>query len=99
MLGMRDEIVQTEFHMADVDEIELLMQCCLAADRAEALAARINEYGQVIQTKQGLKAHPCLKDEIAARSFICRTLQRLGITDELIKPVGRPPGAGGWGGF
>jgi len=36
-----------------------------------------------------------LKDELAARSFVVRTLARLGITTEAIKPMGRPsPGFG-----
>lgn len=90
--------VQAEFHIQDVGGVELLTQCCLAADRAEALAARIDADGETILTKQGLKAHPCLKDELAARSFICRTLQRLGITDEAVQPVGRPPRGFGWRG-
>jgi hypothetical protein len=85
--------VQTEFQISDVGGIELLAQCCAAADRAEALAARIDTDGETISTRQGLKAHPCLKDEIAARSFVVRTLQRLGVTDEPVKAVGRPPRA------
>jgi hypothetical protein len=83
--------VQAEFRIEDCGGIELLAQACAAADRAEALAARIDEDGETIHTKLGLKAHPALRDELAARSFIVRTLQRLGITDEVIKPIGRPP--------
>jgi hypothetical protein len=75
------------------------MQACLAADRTAALAARIDADGETIHTKMGLKAHPCLKDELAARAFICRTLQRLGITDEIIRPIGRPPRDLGWKGY
>ena len=85
------DAVQNEFRIEDCGGVELLMQACLAADRAEALAARIDKDGETIHTAMGLKAHPCLKDELAARSFICRTLQRLGITDEAIRPIGRPP--------
>jgi hypothetical protein len=85
------DAVQNEFRIEDCGGVELLMQACLAADRAEALAARIDKDGETIHTTTGLKAHPCLKDELAARSFICRTLQRLGITDEAIRPIGRPP--------
>jgi hypothetical protein len=43
-----------------------------------------------------LKAHPCLKDEIACRSFIVRTLERLGVTVEPLKPIGHPVRSGGW---
>jgi len=91
------DAVQNEFRIEDCGGVELLMQACLAADRAEALAARIDKDGETIHTAMGLKAHPCLKDELAARSFICRTLQRLGITDEAIRPIGRPPRSFGLG--
>ena len=74
--------------------IELLAQACAATDRVEALAAQINEDGEVIRTKGGLRVHPAIKDELALRSFIARTLQRLGLNLETVKPVGRPGGAG-----
>jgi len=38
-----------------------------------------------------------LKHELAARSFAVRTLARLGLEVEAVKPVGRPP-AKAWGG-
>ena len=67
----------------------------LSLDRAEALAAAIDADGETIKGKNGLRAHPCLKDELAARSFVVRTLARLGITTESVKPMGRPsPGFG-----
>jgi hypothetical protein len=37
-----------------------------------------------------------LKHELAARAFICRTLQRLGITDAAIQAVGHPTRPQGW---
>jgi hypothetical protein len=83
------------YHIEDVGGIELLAQACAAADRAEALATIIAEDGETIKGKNGLRAHPCLKDELAARSFVVRTLARLGITTEAIKPMGRP--ASGYG--
>lgn len=90
--------VQSEYKIDDVGGRELLMQACLAADRAQSLADTIDRDGETISTKLGLKAHPCLKDELAARSFIVRTLQRLGITQEVLKPVGRPPKSFAWRG-
>jgi hypothetical protein len=90
--------VQAEYRIEDCGGVELLMQACLAADRAAALAAVIDQDGERIHTKSGIRSHPCLRDELAARSFICRTLQRLGITDEVIKPVGRPTRPSGWEG-
>jgi hypothetical protein len=43
-----------------------------------------------IQTPNGPKAHPALRDELAGRAFIVRTLERLGLNVETIKPMGRP---------
>lgn|SRR5215813_7900808 len=89
--------VQNEYRITDVGGVELLMQACLAADRAEALRLIIDADGERIVAKGGIiKDHPCLKHELAARSFIVRTLQRLGITDEVVKPVGHPTRPLGW---
>jgi hypothetical protein len=89
--------VQSEYRIQDVGGVELLTQACLALDRAEALATVIDADGERIVAKGGLiKDHPCLKHELAARAFVCRTLQRLGITDEVIKPVGHPTRPTSW---
>jgi hypothetical protein len=82
--------IQSEYVVADVGGIELLMQVCLAQDRVEALATCISADGEAIKTKAGLRPHPCLRDELAARSFIVRSLQRLGLLDEPVKAIGRP---------
>jgi hypothetical protein len=42
------DAVQNEFRIEDCGGVELLMQACLAADRAEALAARIDRDGETI---------------------------------------------------
>jgi hypothetical protein len=91
--------IQTEYRVDDAAGVALLTQACRAADRAEALAAIIERDGMTIDTKIGMKAHPCIKDELAARAFICRTLQRLGLNLEAVKPIGRPsrPGWRGYG--
>jgi hypothetical protein len=89
--------VQAEYAIDDVGGRELLLQCCQAKDRLERLAAQINADGEVIRTRTGgLKAHPALRDELATRGFICRTLGKLGISLEVIKPIGRAAGAYGW---
>jgi|GEM_PF-1743884 len=90
--------VQNDYLIQDVGGLELLAQCCAAADRAEALAAIIEADGERIVTKSGPKAHPCIREETSVRAFICRTLQRLGITDEPVKPTGRPAKGFGWRG-
>jgi hypothetical protein len=86
--------VQRIYQIDDAGGIELLAQACEASDRVAALAERINADGEVVQTRTGPKAHPALRDELAGRAFICRTLERLGLNVETIKPIGRPSGAG-----
>jgi hypothetical protein len=87
--------VQAEFDVSDVAGRELLGQACRAADRAESLAARISIDGEVIRTKTGLRAHPALPAELAARGFVVKTLLRLGINYEPLRlGPGRPPGRG-----
>lgn len=84
--------VHAEYSIEDIGGIELLAQAAQALDRAEALAERINADGETIHSKTGLKSHPSIKDEIACRAFVVRTLQKLGLNIESIKPVGRPGG-------
>jgi hypothetical protein len=87
--------VQAEFDVSDVAGRELLGQACRAADRAESLAEQISVDGEAIRTKTGLWAHPLLAPELAARSFVVKTLLRLGINYEPLRlGVGRPPGKG-----
>jgi hypothetical protein len=75
---------------------EMLAQCCAAADRAESLRAQIDQDGEVISTRVGKKDNPLLRHEIAARSFVVRTLSRLGLNVEPVRGPGRP-GSGGLG--
>lgn len=86
--------VQKEFRIYDVGGVELLLQACAMADRVEAMAAQIDADGEVVHTKAGPREHPLLRSELQGRSFIVRTLGRLGVTDEVIRPVGRPPSGG-----
>jgi hypothetical protein len=82
--------ITSDYDVTDAGGIEMLAQACQALDRAEALRAVIEKDGEIIRTKAGLKDHPALKHELANRSFVVRTLQRLGLDVEAIKPVGRP---------
>jgi hypothetical protein len=75
---------------------ELLSQACAAADRAEALRAQIDQDGEVLVIKGVMRDHPALKHEIANRSFVVRTLMRLGLSVEPVRGPGRP-GSGGLG--
>jgi hypothetical protein len=92
--------VQREYRVADTGGGEILAQACSALDRAESLAAAIERDGPVILTRTGVpKAHPACKDELACRAFIVRSLERLGLNVEAVKPgPGRPPTGFGWTG-
>ena len=85
--------VMSEYQIRDIGGVEILAQVCAALDTAEQCAEQIRTDGVTILTKTGLREHPSLKHELAARAFICRNLQRLGLNIETIKPVGRPPGS------
>ena len=83
--------IMSEYQIADIGGLELLRQACLTSDRVEGLRAAIDADGPTIRTKNGPGAHPALRDELQGRAFICRVLEKLGITLEPLKPVGRPP--------
>jgi hypothetical protein len=77
----------------DAAGIQMLLQCCLALDRLEALAEQISRDGEVIRSRGGVRSHPGLKDEVALRSFVCRTLRSMGLNYEPVRlGSGRPPG-------
>jgi hypothetical protein len=88
------------YEFSDRASYETLFQACSAADRAEKCRVQIDGDGELIKTKTGFREHPLLKHEIAARSFVVRTLARLGLDLEPVRfGPGRPPGGGvgiGW---
>lgn len=84
--------ILAEYGVEDAGGVEMLLQACTALDRAEFCREQIDRDGEVLRTKTGMKDHPAMKHELANRSFVVRTLQRLGLDVEAIKPVGRPPG-------
>jgi hypothetical protein len=89
--------VQGEYGIEDIGGIELLAAACSTLDRAEELSAIIADDGAVIRSDSGVpRAHPAVKDELACRAFVVRTLERLGLNIEAVKPVGRPPRPSGW---
>ena len=89
--------VMAEYAIGDSGGLELLTQACQALDRAEACREQIDSDGEVIRSKTGLKDHPAMKHELANRAFVVRTLHRLGLDVEAVKPVGRPTGTFGRG--
>jgi hypothetical protein len=88
--------VHAECNVEDVGGIEMPAQAAQALDRAEALAARIAHDGEVIYLKSGPRAHPAVKDELACRAFVVRTLQKLGLNDEEQAEPRRTPAGFTW---
>jgi hypothetical protein len=88
--------VTAEYTIQDAGGIELLCQACQAADRVEALAGQISQDGEIVRTRTGPRSHPGLKDEVQLRAFIVRTIEKLGLNFEAVRPTGgRPPGLRG----
>jgi hypothetical protein len=85
--------VQAEYHILDCGGIELLCLACQALDRAESLSEAIAAEGQTVCTRIG---GPALRDELANRAFVTRTLAKLGIANEPVKSPGRPASGLGW---
>ena len=90
--------VMAEYQIIDSGGVEMLTAAAQQLDRAESLREQIDRDGEIIRTKAGLKEHPGLRHELAARAFVVRTLARLGLDVEVVKPVGRPPSPVGWKG-
>jgi hypothetical protein len=85
--------IMSEYRIEDPGGLELLRQACATLDRAESLAGAIARDGDVVYTRTGVpKSHPAVKDELACRALVIRTLERLGVTTEAVRPTpGRPP--------
>jgi hypothetical protein len=84
------------YRVEDEGGIEILAQACAALDRAEALAAAIERDGAVVEGKDGPRCHPACKEELAARAFVVRGIEKLGLNLEAIRTPGRPPKFSGW---
>ena len=85
-----------ENEIEDAGGLEMLASACQQLDRAERCREAIDADGEMIRIKGGHREHPLLKHELAARSFVVRTLQRLGLNMEAIKSPGRPTPDYGW---
>ena len=83
--------VTGEYDVSDAGGVEMLWQACTAADRAQELSDIIARDGAVVQARGVSREHPALRAELAARSFIVRTISRLGLNFEPLRSgVGRP---------
>lgn len=85
--------IQNEYQISDAGGLELLNQMCAALDDITSYDEIISHDGIVIRTKTGTRAHPLLKEKLSLRAFVTRTIQRLGLNIEVVRPTsGRPPG-------
>jgi hypothetical protein len=85
--------IHADFEITDAAGLAMLTEICIETDRCAEYAEAIARDGAVIRTKNGPKDHPLLKHEIASRSFVVRSLHRLGL--DVIVPraePGRPAG-------
>ena len=85
--------IQNEYRISDSGGRAILVQICSACDDLAECDAIIARDGPMIASKNGPREHPLLKQRLALRAFVCRSVQRLGLNLEVIQPVGRPPGA------
>jgi hypothetical protein len=89
--------ILAEFDIRDRAGLELLSQAAACLDRAESLAAQIEVDGVVIRGRNGMRSHPAIRDETQCRTACVRILEKLGVTQESLRPgPGRPPH--GWRG-
>ena len=91
--------VQREYQVDDAAGVEMLLQVCETLNRIAACEARIAKDGVMILGARGaLAPHPLLATVQAARTFVVRTVDKLGLSYEPIRNVGRPSGFGAWRG-
>jgi hypothetical protein len=90
--------VMAGYSIEDVGGIEMLCLACEAVDRAERCRAIIDRDGELIPGATGaMRAHPLIREELQNRAFAMRTIDRMGLNREALRPLGRPPGRGvGW---
>jgi hypothetical protein len=86
--------IRCEYDVTDAAGVELLCLACQALDRAEACREKIDEMGEVgIVNGAAVREHPLLRHELTNRSFVAKTLERLGVNQEPTKANGRPTGS------
>jgi hypothetical protein len=94
------DAICSEYVFDDAAGKETLYHICAAADLVEPCAEQVRRDGAVVRSKGGIvREHPALRPQQAARSFIVRTLAKLGIGAEPVQTVGRPPSGYGFRGY
>src|SRR5262245_45368976 len=83
--------IMNQYEILDAGGLELLSQLCLALDDLDSTSATIERDGLLVRGRNGLKENPLLRHQLGLRSFISRTIARLGLDVEPIRPTsGRP---------
>jgi hypothetical protein len=91
--------IQREYAVHDAGGVELLLLACEGIDRIGELREAIERDGPVIRVRGVPREHPALKAEVATMAFVTRTLARLGLQFEPVRPSsGRPGLTIGWQG-
>jgi hypothetical protein len=90
--------IMSEYALRDSGGLTMLEQACIGIDRAAEAADTVAREGITIKTPSGLKEHPAAKTELMYRSFVVRTLAKLGLDVEPVRAKGRPTTAASWKG-
>jgi terminase small subunit-like protein len=85
------QTIMVEYEISDAGGIAILEQICAATDNLHDCDVSIARHGSIIKTRNGVREHPLLKQRLALRGFICRSMTRLGLNLEAVKTPGRPP--------
>jgi hypothetical protein len=88
--------IMSEYDIRDSGGQEMLKQVCEAADDVAEDLAIIKRDGRTIRTKAGLRDHPLIRHALAGRSFVIKSLHRLGLDIEPIRNIGRPTIGNRW---
>ena len=83
--------VMGEYQISDAGGLALLEQACAAVDGIAECRHEIERDGAMVRGKFGSRPHPLLARELSLRSFVCKTLERLGLNLEPLRSgPGRP---------
>jgi hypothetical protein len=93
------QAIHRDYIIEDAGGHEMLLRICQTADTLASYDEQIARDGPTIRSASGIREHPLLKHQLAARSFIVRALHRLNL--DVIPPrheIGRPAGGGAYRG-
>ena len=85
--------ILNEWDISDGASLSVLEAACRQADRSAEISEQIKRDGLTVKGRTGPRPHPLLAAELASKSFVARSLQRLGVLFEAVQQPGRPPGA------